>query len=365
VLFPPPAIFSEASMTAQRPLPLSSDLGLRRAVATPIVRAVLAHARAGYTPDRNPSAIARKTWPQDRDTLSIINRAATAPARTDTAGWAQELAVNHVSELLIALGPTSAGSQLLRRANMLTLGRFESVKVPALVASASNASFIGEGGAIPIRQLDTSKSVTLTPKKFASGFDLTRELISSSNAESLVRMVMVNSVALSLDVVLFSNAAATAVAPPGLLYNIVPLVPSTGGGQTAFVDDIAALAGSVATVGGLDLVFVAGPSEAVKILLNAGPRFTFPVLASSALAATKTVACFAPVAIVAAADPAPDIEESRTAVVHMSDTPTDISDATPVKSMFQLDSSAFRVIFDVDWGLLNPGGAAVINGVTW
>ena len=36
-----------------------------------------------------------------------------------------------------------------------------------------------------------------------------------------------------------------------------------------------------------------------------------------------------------------------------------------VKSMWQLDSSAFRVIFDVDWGLLNPGGAAIVSGVTW
>jgi hypothetical protein len=44
-------------------------------------------------------------------------------------------------------------------------------------------------------------------------------MISSSNAEALVRMVIVNSLALSLDAVLFSTGAGSSVAPPGLLYS--------------------------------------------------------------------------------------------------------------------------------------------------
>ena len=347
------------------PVPRPSDLGLRRQVATPLVRAVLAHARRHYSGGQSVESVARQLWPRDEEPMRLVTRAATASATLGTTSWAPELGQNVISDLLVALGPASAGSELLRRATMLSLDRYASVQVPALVANATNASFIQEGAAIPIRQLDTSKSVRLSPRKLATGFSLTREIISSSNAENLVRLVMVNSVALSLDAVLLGSAAGTPVAPPGLLAGITPITPTTGGGLNALTDDLGALAGAVAPIGALDLVFVASPAEAVKILLNAGPRFQFPVLASGGLAA-KTVCCFAPIAVVAAAAPDVDIQESREALVQMDTAPGDpVMSGQSVKSMWQLDSSAFRVIFDVDWGLLNPGGAAIVSGVTW
>jgi hypothetical protein len=345
--------------------PRPADLGLRRQVATPLVRAILAHARVSYTGE-NIERLVGQLWPRDAETLNLVTRAATAQAELATPGWAPELGQNIVADLLLALGPASAGSQILRQANMLSLDRFSSITVPGLVASAQNASFIQEGQPIPIRQLDTSKKVTLQPRKFATGFVLSREIIASSNAEALVRMVLINSVGLSLDVALFGTAAGTAAAPPGLLYNITPITPATGGSNDSLRQDLGNLAGAVATIGGLDLVFVADPASAVKILGSVGPRFTFPVLASAALAATKSVVCLAPIAIVAAADPSPTIQEAREAVVHMSDTPSDpIMAGQPVRSLFQIDSSGFRLIFDVDWGLLNPGGISVVNGVTW
>jgi hypothetical protein len=353
-----------------RPFPLPSDLGLRKPVAQPLVRAILATAHASYTGDRDVRRVVKQMWPDDKATLALVTRAASAPARTDVSGWAAELAINTIAELLVALGPQSAGSQLLRRATVLTLGRYESVTVPALVAAATNASFVGQGGAIPFRQIDTSKSAKLEPRKLATGFSLTREMINSSNAEQLVRMVLINSLALSLDAVLFSNAAGSPVAPPGLLAGITPLGATTGGGSAAMVADIAALAGAVAPIGALDLVFIASPAEAVKILLTAGPHFAFPVFASGALAATKTVICVAPVAVVAAADSTPEIMETRTALVHHDTAPTDItggtpSPAVPVRSTFQTDTSAFRLILDLDWALLNAGAIAVVSGVTW
>jgi hypothetical protein len=347
------------------PTPRPADLGLRREIARPLVRSILAHARASYGfPDRSPERVVRQLWPHDKEALRIVTRAPTAQANLATPGWSPELGQNVVSDLMVALGPASAGSQILRRSNVLSLDRFASITVPGLVASATNASFIAEGMAIPIRQLDTSKTIKLSPKKFACGFVLSRELVESSNAENLIRMVLVNSVGLSLDSVLFSNAAGTAASPPGLLFNVPPLPAAAGGGQGAFVDDIGALAGSVATVGALDICFVASPAEAVKILLWAGPRFQFAVYASSAL--TKTVIAVAPIAICAVADPTPEIQEGREALLHMDTAPSDpIMAGQPVKSMWQLDSSGFRLVFDCDWGLLNAAGVAWITNVTW
>jgi hypothetical protein len=348
--------------------PRPSDLGLRRQVAVPLARAILAIARASFTSE-SAERMARRLWPRDEDTPRIITRTATAPATLTTTGWSPELGQNVVSDLMVALGPASAGSELLRRSTVLSLERYASVSVPALVASATNASFIGEGQAIPIKVLDTSKSVKLSPRKFATGFSLSREIVASSNAEALVSMVMRNSVALSLDSALFSSIAGDAVRPPGLLAGIAPLAATPGGGSNAFVGDIGALAAAVAPIGALDLIFIASPAEAVKILLTAGPKFNFPVLATGAL--TKSVICIAPIAVVAAASDAPEIQESSYATEHFESTsPTDItggtpSPAVPVRSMFQTDSSAFRLIMDCDWGLLNSGGAAWVQNVTW
>jgi HK97 family phage major capsid protein len=189
---------------------------------------VLAHARAGYSPDRDPVRVVRQLWPRDEEALRLVTRAATSFATTTTAGWSAELGQHVISELLVSLGPISAGSELLRRSNMLSLERHQSVQVPALVASATLAAFVSEGQPIPIRQLDTSKSIKLEPRKLATGFVLTRELISSSNAEALVGLVIRNSLSLSLDAVLFSTTAGTAAAPPGLLAGITPLTAATG-----------------------------------------------------------------------------------------------------------------------------------------
>jgi hypothetical protein len=185
-----------------------------RTALVPLTRCVLAFAHAGFTPDRNVPAIARRLWPQDRETLELVNRAATTFATTTTTQWAAELGQHVVSELLISLGPISAGSELLRRATMFNLARYQSIQVPALVASATNASFIAEGAPVPITQLDTSESVKLEPRKLATGFVLSREIIQSSNAEALVQLVIRNSLALSLDSVLFGTSAGSAAAPP-------------------------------------------------------------------------------------------------------------------------------------------------------
>ena len=53
----------------------------------------------------------------------------------------------------------------------------------------------------------------------------------------------------------------------------------------AMNEDLGALAAAVAGVGGLNIAYIAAPSEAVTIALRAGPQFNsrFPVLASARL----------------------------------------------------------------------------------
>src|SRR5207253_1124755 len=102
---------------------------------------------------------------------------------------------------------------------------------------------------------------------------------------ALIEMVMVNSIALSLDAALLSNVAGDNIRPPGLLAGITPITPTAGSADPAMRTDLANLAAAVAPIGGLDLVYIAAPGEAVKILASSGPRFEFPVLASNAIPA--------------------------------------------------------------------------------
>jgi Phage capsid family len=340
------------------------DLHRRTRPATPLVRAVLAEARAVFTPERDAARVARKTWPDDKATLALLTRAASSFATTTDAAWAAPLApTTIVAELLTNLGPTSAGSQLLRRGITLTFDGYNQIKVPGITASANYAGFVGQGANIPVRQLAVSAGVTLEARKFASVVALSREMIESGNAEALVRAVLVDSVAIALDVALLGSTAGDANRPPGLLNNIVALTPTAGGGSQAMLTDLAALAAGPAAVGGLDLAYVCAPSEAVKLTFAMGAQFKLPIIASGGIP-PKTVICLALPALVSATDPQPQLESARDAVLHFDDaSPSDLG--TPSKSMFQIDSVAIRLTQFVAWGLRATGGASWMQNVTW
>jgi hypothetical protein len=363
-----------------RPFPLPEDLGIKRAPKfTPLVRSIIAVARAElFAPDRNATRIARELFPGDKATAELVQRAGSSFATTTDAAWAGPLATYRVQELLTNLGPLSVGSQLLREGISLTFDRAAEIRVPGITVSASYAGFVGEGKPIPVRQLPVSAGAILEPRKFATIVTLTREMIVSSNAEELVRAVLVDAVGASLDVALFSTTAGDANRPPGLLYNVDGITPTTGGGGTAdMMDDLGVLASLVAPFGGLDIVYVTDPGTAVKLMFAMGPQFRIPVLASSGVPA-KTVICLAPNALCSATDPAPRLEAGRDWAGHFEDaTPQDItggspSPAAPVRSMFQTDSVGVRLTMFVSWALRaagsksgGSGALAFVPGVAW
>jgi hypothetical protein len=354
------------------PIPLRADpaaVAERHLIST--ARAVLASARATYEHDRTGAAVrlVRATWPDDRMARELVTKAASSPAMTTTTGWAAELAATRVESLLSVFGPASCGATLLRRGTLLSWGGANKITVPGIsAASASFASFVGQGAPIPTRQMTTSAGVSLTPAKFATIFALTREMVESSNAEALVRLVMADSLSVALDAALFSNAAGSTSSPAGLLYNITPIGAATGGGAAAMTKDFAALITSVSAVSALDLVFVTDPGTMAKIKMSVMPGFDYDVLASNAVP-VGTVICVGLNGLVSVAEPQPRIDASRDIEVPVAmDTapPSDGSIGSVVlKSMFQVDEIAIRFIADMTWGLRAPAAIAVVNNITW
>src|SRR5262249_15063153 len=79
---------------------------------------------------------------------------------------------------------------------------------------------------IPVHNL-VSGSVALVPRKLATIVTLTAEMLASSNAEAFVTAALTQSVGLALDAALFDSAAASAIRPAGLRYNIAARTAST------------------------------------------------------------------------------------------------------------------------------------------
>lgn len=98
--------------------------------------------------------MAERLWPSDKSIALLLTRAAAEPAMTSVLGWAAELAQKRVSDALAALGPASAGAQLLQQSLVFAFDGAGQISVPGFVAAAANAGFVGEGDPIPVRGAD-------------------------------------------------------------------------------------------------------------------------------------------------------------------------------------------------------------------
>jgi HK97 family phage major capsid protein len=347
---------------------LDARNGFDDANAVSVARAVLGKARGLFEmePEAAATRIVRSLWPADHRALELVTRAASAPAATTTAGWAAELAQTRVEDLLSIFGPVSCGAALLRRGNVLAFDNANKISIPGIsTAGAGFTSFVVQGQAIPVRQLVTSTGISIDPRKFATLFALTREMIESSNAEKLVRMVMVDSLAVALDAALFSSTAGDTARPPGLLVGVTPITAATGGGLAAMTKDFAALVEAVSPLCGMDLVFVTDPGTLTKIKMSVFD-LPFEVLATNAVTA-GTLICFGLPALVSAFTPTPRIDATRNMSISMDTAPpTDIGTTLiPLKSMFQTDSIAIRFIFDVAWNVRSASAIAEVTSITW
>jgi hypothetical protein len=159
--------------------------------------------------DRDAARLVRAAWPDDRGAIRIVTRAASAPAMTGTTGWAAEIAQTRIEDLLSVFGPLNTGAALLRRGTVLSFAGIHAIQIPGIsTASGPFTSFVAEGAAIPVRVMATSAGVTFGPRKLATIFTLTREMIESSNAEALVKLVMTKSLSIALDAAAESRRSA-------------------------------------------------------------------------------------------------------------------------------------------------------------
>jgi hypothetical protein len=354
------------------------------------IRSVLALARAELTRPIgggravDPHQLLQEDWPGDNATPILLDRiitksevvpvrrTATVPADSTTSGWAANLVAGSLAAFLTeSLAPATAASELFTRSHVFNFGAGVGVlTIPGLVAAASDTPWVAAGSPIPVRQINTANVVSLRPYSFKTICVLTHEMVQGSNAEQILRMHLGASVGQKLDAALFASTTTTAIAPGGLLAPLSTLGATSGTTADALRLDVGKLVDAVAPVAGTNIVFVAAPGAAAKMLGALGPQFPYPILTSGALAA-QTVVCIAPDALAVAVDPTPQIDISQSATVTLEDTsPLALVDgsstvAPGTRSLWQTASIGIKLTMQLSFGLRHASGAAMISGCTW
>lgn len=319
----------------------------------------------------------------------LQQRAAAAVATTTTTGWAVELAQVAIADFLDGLRPLSLYPGLRARGGQFTFGRNGSISIPSRSATPTIAgSFVGEGAPIPVRQ-GAITAITLTPKKMAVISTFTREIANHStpSIEAIIRQAIQEDTAVSLDSVLLDATAASAVRPAGLRNGVTVTTATSGGGLAALKGDAKNLLGVLVAANSLRApVWIMNPVQVLSISLieNAGGDLIFrdevnrgfflgyPILQSTTVTAAMVILVDAADFFTATGDD-PEFTVNDTATLHMEDTtPVAIGTAgtpnvvaAPVRSLFQTDSIAIRMIMPVNWAMRRTGLVAWTQTVTW
>ncbi len=333
-------------------------LGLRAAALTSVTRACLTVARNAHG---RPT---KSAWPDDRNAEMLLTRAAASPASLANAPALAHMAWQFVASLI----PVSAAAAVIGQSLKLEFDGSAQINVPGL--TLPSASWVGEGGSIPVLQGTSSPGGVVLPSKLASIIPLTNEMINHSNGEQMVRQVLIENVGPTLDAAMFSATAAVAnVRPAGVLAGIAPLAASTATTPLdAMVADIAAIAEALAPAAAASPpVLVAAPAQAAALMLRA-PRDLWAVLMSAALPA-GTIIGIVPAGIATVVE-SPLIEAGSDAVVHMDDQPGELVDiggvwARPICSLWQTDSVGLRFVMPATWARRSPSAVAWIEGAKW
>jgi hypothetical protein len=406
-LAPPAGLQRAALPVAARPGTPLRMISTRNAnPADVIVRAALVALEQALTFDSADNILARR-YPGSMEvaevhrllTFGTITRAATNPAMTNVATWAQELVREGYAAFMDPLTGESVVPQLpLRRfefdgLNKITIpGRNTVFPTDPNLAGA----FRAEGA--PIRVGRTSLiSKFLTPKSLGVIGTFTRELLrrSTPSIEAAIREWILADTATMLDTAFLSNHAGNAVRPAGMQAGLAAGDTAVSGGNTGadILNDMRARVQAMTAQGlGRSMVWVMNTKHAWGVRTATTPTGTpqFPNGPMGGMSLVDSInvpigtVFLIDASEIAFAGGAPSFEGSNEATIHeeSGDPNTDEITgplvlplvtgapgagvvATPQRSFFQTNTAGIRAMWELDWLRLRAGAVQTITGVGW
>jgi hypothetical protein len=367
--------------TSPRPF-LPSDINGSRS----LVRAVLAHVlreQMGGRTAPTPEALVAKHWPGDRVAMQLVRRAATAPiAITGEPAISPQ---NVVTDFVLGLQRLSGAAQLIAAGLRPSLQGIQTLKIPYDTSPVGDEpTFVGEGLPIPVPQMAFATTPLGPPKKLQTIRALTDELVQHSipSAEMVIRALLTEAVARALDKAIFSNTAASAIRPAGILNGVTPIGATANTGSTINIEvvatDFANLINPLADAGGGKRVLLfMSPGKAIALAITA-PGLALARELGAEIVGVPTLPNNELIAVEAngfasAFGSDPEIQTANQMTIHMeSAAPADIGTvgtpnvvAAPTKSMFQTQSTAIRLTLPCAWAMRAPGLVQWIAAVNW
>ena len=173
-----------------------------------------------------------------------------------------------------------------------------------------------------------------------------------------------------MDAAYFSADAVSAARHPGLLDGVTAIAGYAGGDETAMQQDLKALINAVAAGGSTEVVLIASTARA----LNFKAKFStsaaqLQILGSAAVPADRVIAIDAQ-ALVHGFGSEPSFDSSEETLLHLSNVPLELVDASavkadPVMSAWQVGAIALRCELEVAFGKRRTNAVAYVDGVTW
>jgi len=321
----------------------------------------------------------------------LLTRAAQDPAFTFVPTYAQELVHNTYAAFMDVLKGTSAVAKIAWRTDSFENGSpivipFRNAKAP--FPDNFEAAFRREGDPIRVGRLSTGAK-SLYPYSMGVIGHFSRELLkrSTPSIETMIREAMLDDTASILDNLVFgATAAVTGVRPAGLTWGIDPADtrPATATPTLADIDsDLNKMIKQLVAVrmmGGPSTSWVMNTANAVTLSSQtnalggaAFPGTTpqggtlkgYPVAASSFFPLDQVLLVDG--AGVFMAGGTPEFEMSTEATIHEENTsPLQLGGATtPVRSLFQTNSAALRMLEEISWDELRTGAVQQLTAVAW
>jgi HK97 family phage major capsid protein len=322
----------------------------------------------------------------------LITKAAVIPADTTTSGWASNLVQTAIADLIQSLLPLSIYPQLVARGDSFTFGENGVVTLPARNTAASvNGVFFAQGSAIPVKQ-GAFLPISFTTKKMGVITVVTREILlhSTPSIENILRKAVLEDTAVAIDAILLDAVVADTTRPAGLKAGVGKITASATASIVGFIADIKGLAAALitGTKGNMRApVWIMNPGDvlAASLLTTTavgetpfreeiarGTLAGIPILTSATVPA-DTMLLIDAADFTSSTGENPQFTISDQAVLHMEDTtPLAISTpgapatiAAPVRSLFQTDCLAIKMLMDINWGMRRTGVVQWSDTLAW
>jgi hypothetical protein len=373
---------------------------------------IFKHATAAYLAHINklPLEVAAKQAYEKDHGLHAVVKSAIDPAATDVAGWAQELTTDANQGFLDLLRGDYVTPQLWSVAGLnLNFDGLSAINIPSRAAADAGtemaSGWTGERDAIPVRKMTTATQ-QLVPYKWGAISTFSKELAMRSvpAIQSLITSSLIADTGTKLDNDYLGDAAAVAGYNPAGLMNGVTGTASATGGATVGDDMLLDLQNLVNPfyannlMGGIRIMIHPSNALAMSLVLYngtylfkdelaRGQLMGIPVIQSTNVPIDELQAVVMSAQAVANGAQRIEVSDSAT-IVEVDDdgvapamgadyprSPTGqvggadgagtTTPVSPIRSLFQTESVAVKLVQYLSWGTLRANSVNRITGVSY